>query len=85
MNSLDLIKAAIIAVDPNKSSKLAGLSAQTEIRELGMDSVATMEMVGYLEEQLDTQFSDEVMIRIQTFGDLIALVEKSQAEKSRNG
>jgi acyl carrier protein len=37
-----------------------------------------METVGYLEEKLDTQFSDEVMIRIQTFGDLIALVEKSR-------
>ena len=39
-----------------------------------------MEMVGYLEEQLDTQFSDEVMVRINTFGDLVALVEKSRAK-----
>ncbi len=78
MNSLELIKAAIVAVDPSKSPKLGAVAPETEIRELGMDSVATMEMVGYLEEKLDTQFSDEVMIRIQTFGDLIALVEKSR-------
>lgn len=78
MNSLDLIKAAIVAVDPAKASKLGSVKPETEIRELGMDSVATMEMVGYLEEKLETQFSDEFMIRIQTFGDLISLVDKSR-------
>jgi acyl carrier protein len=79
MSSLDLIKEAILAVDPTKASKLATVSATQEIRELGMDSVATMEMVGFLEEKLETQFSDEVMVRINTFGDLIALIDKTQA------
>ncbi|MSQ02186.1 MAG: acyl carrier protein [Myxococcales bacterium] len=78
MDSLELIKAAISAVDPSKTAKLGKVTLTTEIRELGMDSVATMEMVGYLEEKLDTQFSDEVMIRIQTFGDLARLVEKTK-------
>ena len=79
MSSLDLIKEAILAVDPTTASKLATVSATQEIRELGMDSVATMEMVGFLEEKLETQFSDEVMVRINTFGDLIALIDKTQA------
>lgn len=78
MDSLELIKAAIVAVDPSKASKLGAVNAKTEIRELGMDSVATMEMVGFLEEKLNTQFSDEVMIRITTFGDLQTLVERSK-------
>ena len=38
-----------------------------------------MEMVGYLEEKLDVQFSDEVMVRINTFGDLVSLIEKNRA------
>ena len=79
MNALELIKKAILEVDPTKASKLATVSPAQEIRELGMDSVATMEMVGYLEEHLETQFSDEVMVRINTFGDLIALIEKTQS------
>lgn len=79
MQAIDLIKAAILEVDPSKASKLASVTATQEIRELGMDSVATMEMVGFLEENLETQFSDEVMVRINTFGDLIALIEKSRA------
>jgi acyl carrier protein len=76
MDSLELIKAAIIAVDPSKSAKLAALTPQTEIREIGLDSVATMEMVGYLEERTGVQFADEVMIRIQTVGDLIRIVDQ---------
>lgn len=80
MDAMELIKQAITAVDTSKASKLANLKPETEIRDLGLDSVATMEMVGYLEEQLDTQFSDEVMVRINTFGDLIALIEKSRAQ-----
>ncbi len=78
MNALDLIKQAILEVDPTKAAKLATVRPEQEIRELGMVSVATMEMVGYLEEKLETQFSDEVMVRINTFGDLIALIEKSK-------
>lgn len=76
MNALELIKKAILEVDPTKASKLATVTPSQEIREIGMDSVATMEMVGYLEEHLETQFSDEVMVRINTFGDLIALIER---------
>ena len=79
MSAIDLIKAAILEVDPTKASRLASVTPAMEIREIGMDSVATMEMVGYLEEKLETQFSDEVMVRINTFGDLISLVEKTQA------
>lgn len=76
MDAMELIKAAISAVDTSKAAKLAKVKPETEIRDLGLDSVATMEMVGYLEEQLETQFSDEVMVRITTFGDLVSLIEK---------
>jgi acyl carrier protein len=78
MEAMDLIKAAITAVDTSKTAKLGAIRPETEIRELGLDSVATMEMVGFLEEKLETQFSDEVMVRINTFGDLVALIEKSR-------
>lgn len=76
MEAMEMIKAAIAAVDTSKAAKLAKVKPETEIRDLGLDSVATMEMVGFLEEQLETQFSDEVMVRITTFGDLVALIEK---------
>lgn len=79
MDAMELIKQAVTAVDTTKAARLAGVKPETEIRELGLDSVATMEMVGFLEEKLETQFSDEVMVRINTFGDLVALIEKTRA------
>ena len=79
MDAMDLIRAAVTAVDTSKANKLSAVKPETEIRELGLDSVATMEMVSHLEDSLGTQFPDEIMIRISTFGDLIALIEKSRA------
>lgn len=79
MDAMELIKQAVTAVDTTKAAKLAAAKPETEIREIGLDSVATMEMVGFLEEKLETQFSDEVMVRINTFGDLVALIEKTRA------
>lgn len=79
MDAMELIKQAVTAVDTSKAAKMAAAKPETEIREIGLDSVATMEMVGFLEEKLETQFSDEVMVRINTFGDLVALIEKSRA------
>lgn len=78
MEPIELIKAAILAVDVSKAAKVKNITPQTEIRDLGLDSVATMEMVGYLEEKLDIQFADEVMVRVNTFGDLIKLVESAK-------
>ena len=75
---MELIKAAVSAVDPSKTQKLGGLHRGMQIRELGMDSVATMEMVAYLEDKLETQFADEVMIRIETFGDLVDLIDTTR-------
>ena len=79
MDAMDLIKQAVTAVDTTKAAKVATVRPETEIREIGLDSVATMEMVGYLEEKLETQFSDEVMVRINTFGDLVSLIEKTRS------
>ena len=79
MDAMDLIKQAVTAVDTTKATKVATVRPETEIREIGLDSVATMEMVGYLEEKLETQFSDEVMVRINTFGDLVSLIEKTRS------
>ena len=79
MDAMELIKQAVTAVDTTKATRMAVVKPETEIREIGLDSVATMEMVGFLEEKLETQFSDEVMVRINTFGDLVALIEKTRA------
>ena len=78
MDAMQLIREAITNVDANKVSKLNQVTPTTEIRALGMDSVATMEMVAFVEDRLGVQFADEVLVQVTTFGDLVQLIEKSK-------
>lgn len=78
MEAMELIRAAVSSVDPKKADKLSAVGPATEIRALGMDSVATMEMVGYVEDQLGVQFADEVLVTVTTFGDLVKLIESAK-------
>jgi acyl carrier protein len=83
MDSMSLIRDAVLAVDPSKAAKLEKITATTEIRELGMDSVATMEMVAYVEDQLGVQFADEVLVQVNSFGDLVRLIDNSKLANSK--
>jgi len=56
--------------------KLDGLTKDTVISKLGLDSVAVMELVSYVEEKLDIRLPDEDLSRVQTVGDLGALVQR---------
>lgn len=70
---ITLFKAAVYEVD-NKT--LGDLSSDTEIADLGLDSVATMEVIGALEEKLSVRFPDEELATLKSVGDLTALVRR---------
>ena len=50
--------------------KLSGLTQDTVISKLGLDSVAVMELVSFFEEKLDIRMPDEELAKVQTLGDL---------------
>lgn len=56
--------------------KLSGLTKETVISKLGLDSVAVMELVSFFEEKLDIRMPDEELAKVQTLGDLGALVQR---------
>jgi len=56
--------------------KLAGLTKETVISKLGLDSVAVMELVSFFEEKLNIRMPDEELAKVQTLGDLGALVQR---------
>jgi len=64
---IDLFQKAALEVD---NRKLSGLSRETVISTLGMDSVAVMELVSYFEERLDVRIPDEDLGKVRTLGDL---------------
>lgn len=73
----DLIKSAIDEVAPGKSANFNPSNLDTSIREAGIDSVASMEMIAVIEEELEINFADDELAGINTFTDLVNLVEKS--------
>ena len=56
--------------------KLANLTKETVISKLGLDSVAVMELVSFFEEKLDIRMPDDDLAKVQTLGDLGALVQR---------
>ena len=67
VNIIDMFAQAAYDVDHRK---LSGLTADTVISSLGMDSVAVMELIAYFEEKLDVRIPDEDLGRVRTLGDL---------------
>lgn len=70
---IELFKSAVYEVD---HKKLDDIGPGTQLAQLGLDSVATMEVIGALEEKLNLQFPDEDLATLKSIGDLTALVRK---------
>lgn len=70
---IHLFKQAALEVN---GKKLDQLSKDTVISKLGLDSVAVMELVSYFEEKLNIRMPDEDLAKVQTLGDLGAVVKR---------
>jgi acyl carrier protein len=73
---VDVIKLFRDAALEVSNRKFDTLDRATVISQLGMDSVAVMELVSYCEEKLNVRMPDEDLARINTIGDLSALIQK---------
>jgi acyl carrier protein len=73
VNITQLFAQAALEVN---GKKLEGLTKDTVISKLGLDSVAVMELVSYFEEKLAIRLPDEDLAKVQTLGDLGAVVQR---------
>jgi acyl carrier protein len=73
-----LIQQALAAVAPTRTADFAKLTADTKIEALGLDSIATMEMVNFIEEKVEVTFPDEELAKVQKIADLVGLVRGSR-------
>jgi len=62
-----LFKEAALEVD---NRKLDEVSSSSIITQLGMDSVAQMELVSWFEERLGVRIPDEELSKVRTISDL---------------
>ena len=74
MNYFDKIKEAL-------SSKLKGqeLTLDSNLRDLGIDSLDVVDLIMDLEEELGIEFSDEELMSIPTMKDVCDLIDKKKA------
>ena len=71
---ITLFKDSVREVDGNV--KLDDLTLNTELSQLGLDSVMTMEVIGVMEEKLNVRFPDEDLATLKKMSDLTTLVRK---------
>ena len=70
-NLISVLKAAVYDVNLRE---LGDIGASTKISELGLDSVALMEMIGVLEENLSIRIGDQEVSELHTVSDLLNLL-----------
>ena len=73
VNIIQLFSQAALEVN---GKKLDGLTRDTVISKLGLDSVAVMELVSFFEEKLNIRMPDEDLAKVQTLGDLGEVVKR---------
>ena len=74
-----LIQEALADVAPNRTGDFENIAPETTIDSLGLDSIATMEMVGFLEERVDATFPDEELTQVSKIGDLASLIRTGRS------
>lgn len=75
--AIAIVKDALAEINPAKAAEFGPDKLDTKIRDMGIDSVAAMEMVGVVEERLETTFPDEDLAQLNTFNDLVSLVKSA--------
>ena len=66
-----LFKKAVLTIE---RKELNDIAPETNIAELGFDSVTTMEILSEIEEELEIEFPEEDLSEIYLMSDLIRLV-----------
>ncbi len=76
MTRIDVVALFRQAALEVHDSQLDTLDMTTVISTLGLDSVAVMEMTGFLEDTLNIRIPDEELAEVETLGDLDALIQR---------
>jgi acyl carrier protein len=75
---IDIVQVFKQAAFDAEGRHLEGLSLDSKLSELAMDSVAVMETIGVFEQRVGVRFADEDLSRLTCLRDLEALVEKAR-------
>jgi acyl carrier protein len=73
---LKLVKDAMVYADPQKAAQHSELSLNDSLSDLGIDSIAALEMAAALEEKLGMQFPDDALSAVVDVRGFVQLVQR---------
>lgn len=76
---LALIQEALFEVAPTRQEEFAELTLDAKVEDLALDSIAIMEMVGFVEDRLETTFQEDQLAKVVTLRDLGRLIQNISA------
>ncbi len=71
---LSLIRQALDEVAPDRADQFEKVTLATEIKDLDIDSIVTLEMVGSIEDRLASTFDEDELAKVKNLGDIAALI-----------
>lgn len=77
-DQIDVIALYQEAAQEVAGRKIDGLTLDTKLSDLQLDSVLVLEMTGYVEQKLNVRFDDEELSRLTTLRDLGNLIDKAR-------
>jgi acyl carrier protein len=75
---IDVVKLFQEAAFEVSGRKLEGLTLDTPLAELALDSVIVLEVVSHVEQTLSVRFEDEDLAKLSNMRDLRALIQKAR-------
>ena len=75
---IGLFQEALHEVAPTRKDDFANITLETQLKELNLDSVTAMEMVGAVEERTGVAFPDDELAQLSSCGDLARLIRNAK-------
>ena len=74
---LQLVTEALNSVAPGWNKNDEPLDMSLKMKDLSIDSVSTMEMVGFIEEEMGVTFPDEDLAQVNRLEDLAGMIRNA--------
>jgi acyl carrier protein len=76
---LSVIREALRGALPDRAADFDGITFETELVDLRIGSLSTMEVIGSIEDRMATTFRREDLARITRLGDIASLMLRAGA------
>jgi acyl carrier protein len=73
---IEILKEAVAFAKPAQKRLISTMSLDSSMSDLGIESIAALEMAGYVEEKLGIQFPDDELTSVQTLRGFAKLVQQ---------